>query len=62
MVGMAKKAEKAERRKELETLKTPLKACSQGQVASLCQFLSTLDQANPNESQNVISGQNLVKF
>ena len=29
--------------------KTPLKACSQGQFASLCQFLSTSDQPNPND-------------
>ena len=29
--------------------KTLLQACSQGQVASLCQFLSTSDQPNPND-------------
>jgi hypothetical protein len=29
--------------------KTPLRACSQGQVASLCQFLSTSDMPDPND-------------
>ncbi len=29
--------------------KTPLRACSQGQVASLCRFLSTSDLPDPND-------------
>ena len=29
--------------------KTPLQVCSHGQVASLCRFLSTSDQPNPND-------------
>jgi hypothetical protein len=34
--------------------KTPLRACSQVQVASLCQFVSTSDLPDPNDKPKVI--------
>jgi hypothetical protein len=42
--------------------KTPLRACSQGQVTSLSQFLSTSDMPDPNDKPNSDFGAKLGKI